>query len=1092
MHLYCNPTGVVVVEERKDMVSLQSSENLVPFVLDECEATCEEYTIILEERTCPRYIIKPLTHHEILNWVGTNNDCNSTEIYNENKECLLEFECLGSVLTCIDHIKLTNKQSHIELHQTPEVNKRSLSNGTMYVNNNKTEEPNTTLNENDGTSMFNVHLFYKNVDDKLDVSSTNNKKMKMHDNIRCRYAEIVCNNKESSENNTSEYFGNTDSYFHDNSTIFIDISIDRDETSPLQPIFTGYFPELSKEALSSYENDFKDLKTASLKCPILKNDTNKCDKSKSVHIHINTNYIQNNTKTNYPNCTMGTTVIHNTFNLICNNVTFAKYNKQLKFTSKPEVKQTPTPISDGKQDPRSWSCQIIDLFKTKGLGYDFSIINFKNCFKGLSITNTTTAKDKNDVKSSQTDLLKNDNTTDVNLKKLVNIIINKNANCTQNLDVLNLQRGKLIDFGVNKQNIFKNGKIEINLSNCIRVKNSTLNDTDKLPPKNLEIIISLKNKSLNAFDLKLLNRSTNQKGETEIMFLLCEHSNNPNNKTNKNITALQCETIDAKDLIVPENTTQDHRSWNCQVKDYLITKRRNNHFNEIDFIDCLKDLSLSSKDTDNNLEKKELISSKPDLSEKVNTTDRNAKKLIKIIMNENTNCTKNPSLKLRHGKFFDFGVKNYERNVLENDVVEINLSNCIKVNYSTMNDTDKLTKEKDNIVDMTIFLKNKSLNAADLKLLNGAPKEINKTERLIMRCDHSNNSNNKTSTVLQCVTIDSKDLKMLENNTDLNQDIKTHDDRGWNCQIIEFKASISSTGKVKETYFKDCFKGNSKEKNELTSSKPDLVKKYINTDMNPKKLIKIIMKENVNCTQNIGLNIQHGKFVDFGMTKSNVLENDTIEINLSNCIKSKQSTINSTDRLFTTEMTIFLKNESLNASDLKLLNNFPKQERNETDGNDRLFLRCDSSNVPHSKSTNSSKALECETIELKDLIKLKNIKDINQNITKDTTTDNSNDKNEKKNVEGNKTFTKDIGEKDKRDIQNLITFNRKKDVNKLGKAENLHVDDVDVEKIILITLAAIAGTSTLLLLALRFCKKPGHHYNPAATREPAADEETAF
>ncbi|XP_022825630.1 reticulocyte-binding protein 2 homolog a-like isoform X2 [Spodoptera litura] len=943
--------------------------------------------------------------------------------------------------------------------------------------------------------MFNVHLFYNNVDDKLDVSSTNNKKLKMHDNIRCRYAEIVCNNKESLENNTSVYFGNTDSNFHDNSTIFIDLSIDRDETSPLQPIFTGYFPELSKEDLSSYENDFKDLKTASLKCPILKNDTDKCDKSKSVHIHINTNYIQNNTKTNYPNCTMDTATIHSTFNLICNNVTFAKYNTQLKFTSKPEVKKTPTPISDGKQDPRSWSCEMIGFLTTKGLDNDFSEINFKKCFKDLSNTNTSTAGDKNDVKSTEIDVLKNDNTTDVNLRKLIKIIINENGNCTQNLDFLNLQRGKFIDFGVTKQNVFKNDEIEINLSNCMKVKKFTLNDTDKLPHKNLEIIISSKNKSLNAFELKLLNRSTNQKGETERIFLGCDHSNNPNNKTNQNITVLQCESIDAKDLIVPENTTRDHRSWNCQipkVKDSLITKRRNNHINEIDFNNCLKDSSLSSNEIANNKEKNKLISSKPHFLEKVNTTDKNSKKLIKIIMNENTNCTKIPSLKLQHGKFFDFGVKSYERNVLENDVVEINLSNCLKANYSTMNDTNKLTQEKDNIVDMTIFLKNESLNAADLKLLNGAPKEINESEKLILRCDRSNNSNNKTSTELQCETIDLKDLKMLENNIDINQDI-TQDDQGWNCQIIEFNSSLSSTGKIKKTYFKDCFKSNSKEKNELTSSKPDLVNKYNITDINPKKLIKIIMRENINCTQNIALNIQHGKLVDFGVTKSNVLENDIVEINLSNCIKSKQSTINSTDKLLTTEMTIFLKNESLNASDLKLLNNVPKQERKETDGNDRLFLRCDSSNVPNSKTTNRNKALECETIELKDLIKLENSRDINQNITKDTSIDNNNnDKNEKKNVEGNKTFTKNIGEKDKRDIQNLITFNRKKDVNKLGKAENLNVEDVDVEKIILITLAAIAGTSTLLLLALRFCKKPGHHYNPAATREPAVDEETAF
>lgn len=188
-----------------------------------CGATCDEYTIIFEENTCPRYRIKPLTHDEILNWIGKNDDCNTSkiynEIYNENKECLLEFQCLNNYISCLEHVIPKNIQSHAVIpdnHGTRKVIRGNLNNNTSYVNNNSTL-PNTTLNEEDEISMFNVHLIYNNVNDALDVSSIKNKKMKMHDKVICQYVEIVCNN---AEKKPSIPFGSTDSYFHNASTVF--------------------------------------------------------------------------------------------------------------------------------------------------------------------------------------------------------------------------------------------------------------------------------------------------------------------------------------------------------------------------------------------------------------------------------------------------------------------------------------------------------------------------------------------------------------------------------------------------------------------------------------------------------------------------------------------------------------------------------------------------------------------------------------------------------------------------------------------------------------------------------------------------------
>ncbi|KAF9405644.1 hypothetical protein HW555_013710 [Spodoptera exigua] len=820
----------------------------IPFVVDICEATCEEYTIIFAETTWPRYILKPLTRQNIINWVGSNDCeyCNSTEIYYQNKECLLEFECTGRFFSCIDHVKPINNQFHEVIpddHPTPKVIKRNLNNSTVYENNNKTDEPSSTPNEEVEALMFNVHLIYNNLND---ASNANNKELKNNDKIICKYAEIVCNDDGIKEETTSKRFENTDRYFYDNSTSFLNISIDRDETSPLQPIFTGYFPEVSKKALFSYENDFKYQKTASLKCPILKNDTSKCSMNKSIHVYIKSTYIQNNTKTYYPNCTMDTKIIHNAFNLICDNVSFGKYNKHLKLTSNPDLKQAPTPISDGtdKQDIRSLSCQIME-------------------FK---------------------------------------------------------------DFPTNK---------------------------------------GLDNSS-------------------EIYF---------------------------------ENCSKNH-SWN------LIT----------------------------------------DVSDKGKTTNITSKKYINIIVNDIANCTQNQTLNIQKGKFIDFEVNDNIQHILKNDEVEINLPNCM--DNSTVNSTKNIPETK---VDLTIFLKNEPLNASGLKLLNRASKDTNETEKLFLQCGRSkmfNNKTMKTRTVLQCDTIDLKDLLIPENNTAFNLNT-TQDHRLWKCKIIEFIDSSPSKGKITETYFNDCFKGNNKEKNELIPFNPDLLKK---DNTNSKNLIKIIIKENSNCTQNPALNIQRGKLVDFEGNNeiASVLENDIVEINISNCIKINQSLTSSTDKLpeAKVDITIFLKNESLNASDLMLLKQMIER------------------------------ALECENIDPNKIIILPTNTDVKQKNIKDTATDNAN-KSQKNYIDDSKTITKDIqnkniGEKDKREIQNYNTFNRKKYLNKPGKQENLVQEEVEVEKIILITLTAIAGTSSLLILAMRFCKKPGHEYNPAATREPGVDEETAF
>ncbi|KAH9629852.1 hypothetical protein HF086_011502, partial [Spodoptera exigua] len=778
----------------------------IPFVVDICEATCEEYTIIFSETTWPRYILKPLTRF----------------------------------FSCIDHVKPINNQFHEVIpddHPTPKVIKRNLNNSTVYENSNKTDEPISTPNEEDEALMFNVHLIYNNLND---ASNAKNKELKNNDQIICKYAEIVCNDDGTTDETTSKRFENTDRYFYDNSTSFLNISIDRDETSPLQPIFTGYFPEVSKKALFSYENDFKYQKTASLKCPILKNDTSKCSMNKSIHVYIKSTYIQNNTKTYYPNCTMDTKIIHNAFNLICDNVSFGKYNKHLKLTSNPDLKQTPTPISDGteKQDIRSLSCQIME-------------------FK---------------------------------------------------------------DFPTNK---------------------------------------GLDNSS-------------------EIYF---------------------------------ENCSKNH-SWKS------IT----------------------------------------DVSEKGKTTNITSKNYINIIVNDIANCTHNQTLNIQQGKFINFEVNDNIQHILKNDEVEINLPNCM--DNSTVNSTKNIPETK---VDLTIFLKNEPINGSSLKLLNRAPKDTNETEKLFLQCGRSkmfNNKTMKTRAVLQCDTIDLKDLLIPENNTAFNLNT-TQDHRLWKCKIIEFKDSSPSKGKITETYFNDCFKGNNKEKNELIPFNPDLLKKdYTNS----KNLIKIIMNENFNCTQNPALNIQQGKLVDFEGNNeiASVLENDIVEINISNCIKINQSLTTSTDKLreAKVDITIFLKNESLNASDLMLVNKIPKPKQKETDGRERLFLRCCRSDVHNNKTIKNTTALECENIDPNKIIILPTNTDVKQKNIKDTATDNAN-KSQKNNIDDSKTITKDIqnkniGEKDKREIQNYNTFNRKKYLNKPGKQENLVQEEVEVEKIILITLTAIA------------------------------------
>ncbi|KAJ8733545.1 hypothetical protein PYW08_001843 [Mythimna loreyi] len=288
---------------------------LISIVIDVSEAECGEYFVVLEENICPdgtHYTATPLKKENII-WDNVTYPCGST-VTQFGKECLVEFNYESEPnTTCLP---AKNNQNHI-------------STAGYDSEKSSTPSPNVTVKPNQNQSnkkmsapMVDVNLNFINENNIPNSPDTG--KTTQNETMRFVNAKIFCFDELKHAN---EYLCNIKNDTHNTeleSTLLI--LIDRDETSSIQPIFTGYF-STSNDSSKNYKGNFKDLKTVSIECSITKHYN--CKENIQINMYIEVNYIENNTITKYPNCIQNMINSENVINIKCEDVLFAKHNQHI-------------------------------------------------------------------------------------------------------------------------------------------------------------------------------------------------------------------------------------------------------------------------------------------------------------------------------------------------------------------------------------------------------------------------------------------------------------------------------------------------------------------------------------------------------------------------------------------------------------------------------------------------------------------------------------------------------------------------------------------------------------------------------------------
>lgn len=743
--------------------------------------------------------------------------CNSTEKDPGKKKCLVDFKCMGTVTNCQYHIKKVNHQSHTFIDDrtvkpiTTTTEAIHVPQGNITVD----EKPHHTMNEELTASTYDVNLIYIN-DSVMQESS---KSRGENCTVVCDHAESVCIGGEKSENDSLSDIKNIHT---------LEIEINRDETSPVQPLFTGHFPESSKNKTKNYKNHFKYLITGSLSCSSLKYKNCKNNSSKQFNVYIKANCIENDTITKYPNCTKNLITAENVKNhvyLKCEDISFAKHNLRIVQT---------LPTSSPKLT--TWNCQITEfntpsskeqrIENNKIHFYNCSnktkIISNKNKYKDINITpildnktiNIDNFSTKNHIELEKTDISigkgkkSKDLSSQANPENIITILITEQPNNCSDISNFNINEGKFIYLGTNNntEKIVQNNHVEIILSNCINVSSSTVNETQ--PPSKVDLNIILINESLSTSNLKHFNGTPKDLTVKRGILLTCDHTNID---LDNNKTVLNCKSIDLNlynitgiemtplnqtsddTTAIASKTKQEVSSWNCQIfesNDTLSSKEQHSEKGKLYFKNCANEVNSNGNNSVTPISdiKNRTFDSFINSSERIDSIKRNemeipsgklvlntdilprvsSENMIKIIVTEKAdNCSNNISLNIDGGKIIDLGTNNNEKKFLQNNILELKLFSCINMNSSINNETQPNPK-----VDLTIILKNESSSDAILKQFNGTVKLGSMKQRLLLQCDYPKFRSN--TTVLHCESIDlqSHNITGIETTTNANQTSK--------------------------------------------------------------------------------------------------------------------------------------------------------------------------------------------------------------------------------------------------------------------------------------------------------------------------------
>ncbi|XP_047022797.1 putative uncharacterized protein DDB_G0282133 [Helicoverpa zea] len=724
------------------------------YVLEKCDAKCDQYYLIVKESSCPRENLRPQKISDI-DWDEITVPCNSTdpEVIPFNKECVLEVEYHDTSLGCTKHVKKTNYQTHttipderitiadryknIKLSTTTSMTPRADEIEIAYKN--------ETTNEEIDTSVYDVNIIYINdmendMNTSHSIAETNN----THGEVNCDHAETICGGDGKKDNYKVNGSNETPGT--------VKIMILRNEKSPVQPIFTGYFFNNSDTHLAT---PLKDFKSVNIICNILKhyNCNANIDRKpvKEVNIYLKTSYVQNNTVTKYFNCTNNfTSEMNNSLDLKCNNTDFAEHNK-LTLLTHPNVTTTEKPVNVTEQKildriPNSTLDSPINVAK-----YDLNLIYLNE--NDDNVSNST----QQTISCAYANICSDTDNPEIETAKSLQMSINR--------DDTSLIQPIFTGYFDNHTKIQTDSLIKyfkyVTLECAILIRSSCKQNIGDGTIKDINIYLK-SNYVQNNTITRYPNCTKNLKS------------------TSNNTLNFQCDDISFAEhnphiLLTPQllNKTNEVKSDN--KTDVKIIRRvcvaEENVNNEIYFDNCSNDLNFDTAINETTYKNHQNNTNNTVADNFGNSTTKpfsamTNEYLIQFLIPANDNCTKNLGQSILKGKIItsgNSGTKTYE----------LHLSNCTKSN------TNNTQTQKE----LIIFLQEPASNSSNSESFNESLKE--EKQNIILQCDllkRNSSTNNATDrNILRCLSVDLDNHVNTTDNKITKEEKKVHVNSVRNC-----------------------------------------------------------------------------------------------------------------------------------------------------------------------------------------------------------------------------------------------------------------------------------------------------------------------
>ncbi|XP_021198271.3 putative uncharacterized protein DDB_G0282133 [Helicoverpa armigera] len=727
--------------------------------LEKCDAKCDQYYLIVKESSCPRENLRPQKIRDI-DWDEITVPCNSTdpEVIPFNKECVLEVEYHDTSIGCTKHVKKTNYQTHTTIpderititDRYKNIRLLTTTSMTPRADEIETAHKNETTNEEIDKSLYDVNVIYINdmendMNTSHSIAETNN----THGEVNCDYAETICGGEGKTENGLNET---------------LKITILRDEKSPVQPIFTGYFFNDSNTYLAP---PFKDFKSVNITCNILKhyNCNANIDKKsvKEVNIYIKTNYVENNTVSKYFNCTNNfTNRINDSLDLKCNNTDFAEHNKFPLLNPHPNVTTTEKPVNVTEQKildriPNSTLDNPINIAK-----YDLNLIYLNEDEDNVSNSTQQT------ISCAYANICSDTDNPDIETAKSLQMSINRDD--TSPIQPIftgyfdnhtKIQTDSLIKY-------FKSVTLECAILIRSSCKQNIGDETIK--------------------DINIYLKSNYVQNNTITRYPNC--TKNSMSSTSNNTLNFQCEDISFAEhnphiLLTPQLVNKTNEVKSDNKTDGKIIRRicvaEENANNEIYFDNCSNDLHFDTAINETTHQKYQGNDNSTATDNFGNATIKPLNPvtndyLIQFLMPANDNCTKNLGQSIYKGKIINSGISGTR--TLGTETFELQLSNCTGSNH-TNNTQPHIQNE------LVIFLQEPALNSSNTKLFNEFLKEAKEKQNIILQCDLlKQNSSTNTATdrnILKCLSIDLNNHVNTTDNKITKEEKKVHVNSVRNC-----------------------------------------------------------------------------------------------------------------------------------------------------------------------------------------------------------------------------------------------------------------------------------------------------------------------